>query len=192
MATLLLPRFEKFDSAPPTGGGASLRAWLNDGWALLFSHPDDFVRCEMEQDRWLTIAQRTFARHSIRPLALARPAQPLDAGWVTRVTGDAGIVLLEDASEFFGLHARRLREGIVAAGSRFVMIVDSMLVRRRTYCYNDLSRLPSPLDFVAWIKTRGARNGRTSEQRMAPCSAAVRDHAPAAMRPPARIAWATA
>jgi alkyl hydroperoxide reductase subunit AhpC len=164
---------------------------LNDGWALLFSHPDDFVRCEMEQDRWLTIARRTFAQHRVQPLALARPAQPLDAGWVTHLSGDAGIVLLEDTAEFFALHARRLREAIQAAGSRFVMIVDSMLVRRRTFSYSDIGRLPSPLDFVAWIKTLGASNGLTAE-RIAPCSASIRGHAPAATTPPARIAWLTA
>jgi hypothetical protein len=188
MATLALSQLDGLDTAR----GTPLRAWVKDGWALLFSHPDDFLRCEMEQDRWLTLVQRTFAQHGVRPLALARPAQPSDAGWVTHVTGDAATVLLEDGAERFALHARRLRAAILTAGNRFVMIVDSMLVRRRTYCYSDIDRLPSPLDFVAWIKTPDAGNGAAPGPRIAPCSAFVRGYAPAPIRPPARIAWLTA
>jgi alkyl hydroperoxide reductase subunit AhpC len=191
MATLVLPQLDGLDS-PRRTRGTSLRAWLNDGWALLFSHPDDFVRCEMEQDRWLTIARWTFAQQRVQPLALARPAQPLDAGWVTQSSGDAGIVLLEDTAELFALHARRLREAIQAAGSRFVMIVDSMLVRRRTFSYSDIARLPSPLDFVAWIKTLDASDGLTAQAAHCPVQCLHPGHAPAATTPPARIAWLTA
>lgn len=189
MATLVLPGF---DGCSGTRGsaGTSLRSWLNDGWALLFSHPDDFVRCDTEQDRWLAIAQRLFAQHRVRPLALARPAQPLDAGWVTQVTGDPALVLLEDPSEFFGRHVRRLREGIQAAGSRFVTVVDSMLMRGKTYSYCDPNQLPSPLDFLAW--TRGAREERTHASRTAGSRLAWEEHAPAANRPPATPRYVTA
>ena len=29
----------------------SLRDWLGDRWAILFSHPDDFVSYDLEMDR---------------------------------------------------------------------------------------------------------------------------------------------
>lgn len=190
MATLVLPQSSGYPL--PRTPRISLRAWLNDSWAVLFSHPDDFVECEMEQDRWLAILQRSFAEQRVRPLALSRPAQPVDAGWVTRLSGDPGLVLLEDASEYFGLHARQLREGILAAGSRFVMILDSMLVRRKTYTYSDPSRLPSPLDFLACIRTLRARSEPVAAPEPHAATMPSWDQAPAPRRSPARASWITA
>ena len=57
----------------PGAGFPSLRAWMRDCWAILFSHPDDFVSYDLEMDRWLVIARRAFADRRIQPLALASP-----------------------------------------------------------------------------------------------------------------------
>jgi hypothetical protein len=154
MATLVLadsPVVGDLDRGRPA---VSLSAWLKDGWAILFSHPDDFVRCELELDRWLTIMRRGFSAASIRPLALAKPTQPLDFGWVTQLTGDARTVLLEDPAgwrlHFADFHARRLREDVEAIGGRFVMVLDTTLRPRRVHTYSAPDRLPSPLDCVRW------------------------------------------
>jgi hypothetical protein len=54
--------------------------------AILFSHPDDFLRCELEVDRWLHLVGDAFRQARIRPLALWRRNQPLDRGWVSQLT----------------------------------------------------------------------------------------------------------
>ncbi len=164
MATLVLaghPALGSTDAA----GAASLSEWLQDDWAILFSHPDDFVRCELESDRWVTVTQSAFAAARARPLALARPYRPLDCGWVSRVNGGARLVPLGgdarlaprrgpagrwiDLADF---HAHRLQEDIEAMSERFVMIIDASLKRRRTYAYGAPEGLPSPLDFLRWVR----------------------------------------
>ncbi len=170
MATLML-------AGHPAGGNAdsigatSLSEWLQDDWAVLFSHPDDFVRCELEWDRWVTIAQSAFTAAHVRPLALATLEHPLDCGWVARLSGGAcAVPLMREACiskpqtlagrhfDFTDFHARRLQEDIEGMGERFVMIIDASLRRRRTYAYVAANTLPSPLDFVRWVRTlRDAR-----------------------------------
>ncbi len=164
MATLVLaghPALGSTDAA----GAASLSEWLEDDWAILFSHPDDFVRCELESDRWVTVVQSAFAASGARPLALARPYRPLDCGWVSRVTGDMRVVPLGDDArpatprdptrrwtDLTDFHAHRLQEDIEAMTERFVMIIDASLKRRRTYAYGAPESLPSPLDFLRWVR----------------------------------------
>ncbi len=139
------------------GTSLSLSEWLQDDWAILFSHPDDFIPSELELDRWVALARPAFAGACVRPLALARPRRPLDCGWITQLTGDARTVLLRDGSGgYFDAPddlARRLRDAIAQMDQRFVMLIDGSLKRRKTYAYQTLEHLPSPLDFVRWAST---------------------------------------
>jgi len=134
----------------------SLRAWLRESWAMLFSHPDDFVSYDLEIDRWLVITRRAFAERRILPLALASQTLDLEHSWVTQVSGDNRPVLLEDpVQQHFGpvdLQTPVLREAIEQADRRFVMIIDSALRIQRTFTYQSLSSLPSPLELLGWAE----------------------------------------
>lgn len=131
----------------------SLRTWLGDDWAILFSHPDDFVSYDFEMDRWLVIMRRAFAERRIRPLALASPTRHADTSWVTQVSGDERIVLLENPQQHFGpvdLQTPVLRESIEQSEQRFVMIIDNALRIQKTFVYRSRADLPSPLELLAW------------------------------------------
>jgi len=142
----------------------SLRAWLRGDWAILFSHPDDFVRYDLEMDRWLVVAKRAFAERGIRPIALASPTSDPERSWITQVSGDSRSVLLEDASQqYFGpvdLQTPVLREEIEQAERRFVMIIDDELRQQKMFSYATLSNLPSPLEFLGWTEALRARQHR--------------------------------
>jgi alkyl hydroperoxide reductase subunit AhpC len=142
----------------------SLQAWLRGDWAILFSHPDDFVRYDLEMDRWLVVAKRAFAERGIRPIALASPTSDPERSWITQVSGDNRSVLLEDTSQqCFGpadLQTRVLREEIEQTKRRFVMIIDDELRQQKIFNYGTLSNLPSPLEFLGWTEALRAKQHR--------------------------------
>lgn len=155
MATLVLASQGHSAAAGGETETVSLRAWLREGWAVLFSHPDDFVRCAVEMDRWLALVQRAFAATRIRPLALASPAVRAVSGWIAAVSGDLRTVLLSNPlhrhGHTFDLRAAALRADIQTLGrQRFVMVVDDGLYNRRTFTYGTLAEVPSPLEFLGW------------------------------------------
>ncbi len=162
MATLVLEAPLHPASAVAAAETVSLRAWLREGWALLFSHPDDFVRCELEMDRWLAVIQRAFAGHRVRPLALASRAASAVGGWIGAVSGDQRQVLLceapRGADRAFDPRSAALRAQIESFGQQhFVMVVDDCLYNRRTCSYSTLAEVPSPLEFLGWadaVRTR--------------------------------------
>jgi alkyl hydroperoxide reductase subunit AhpC len=178
VATLLLAAGASGDCPGTTQNltSPSLRAWLRDSWAILFSHPDDFVRYDLEMDRWLVITRRAFAERGIRPLALASQTLDPQHNWVTHVSGDNRSVLLEDlAQQHFGpvdLQTPVLREAIEQTGRRFAMIIDSALRIQRTFTYQALSNLPSPLELLGWaeaLRAKGtARPARCLHSRARP------------------------
>jgi alkyl hydroperoxide reductase subunit AhpC len=139
----------------------SLRAWLAGDWAIIFSHPDDFVRYDLEIDRWLVVTQRAFAARGIRPIALHSPALDPAGSWVAQVIGDSRTVLLEDPTQqHFGpvdLATPVLRAALEQAGQRFVMIIDSELRQQKMFSYATLSGLPSPLEFLGWAEALRAK-----------------------------------
>lgn len=168
MATLQLTAHTSSSLSSP-----SLRTWLRDGWAILFSHPDDFVSYDLEMDRWLVITRRAFAQRCVRPIALAAPALERDHSWVTQVSGDHRAVVLEDpAQQHFGwrmgppgpvdLQTPVLREAIEQPGRRFVMIIDSALRIQKTFTYQGLSNLPSPLELLGWAEALRAKQAATA------------------------------
>ena len=162
MATLLLTSYDISGAAHTAGTvqqtltSPSLRAWLRGGWAILFSHPDDFCSYDLEIDRWLIVMQQTFAERDIRPIALASPSLDPERSWVTQVTGDSRTVLLENPTQqHFGpvdLQTPVLRETIEQSGRRFVMIIDGGLRRQKVFQYDTLSNLPAPLEFLGWAE----------------------------------------
>ncbi len=161
MATLLLTHSAS-DAIQHTLRSPSLRAWLGEDWAILFSHPNDFVSYDLEMDRWVVITRRAFADRHVRPIALAaRGGGEAAHGWVTQVSGDERTVLLQDPKrEHFGpvdLQAPVLREAIEQSGGRFVMIIDNALRVHKKLAYESLSDLPSPLELLGWADALRAK-----------------------------------
>jgi hypothetical protein len=171
MATLVLEPPPSAASAEAAAETISLRAWLREGWAVLFSHPNDFVRCELEMDRWLAVIQCAFTGNRMRPLALAGRAASAASGWIGEVSGDRRHVLLSEPSSppgrSFDLRSAALRAQIESLGQqRFVMVVDEGLYNRRTFSYGTLAEVPSPLEFLGWadaVRTREPQYTRLTD-----------------------------
>jgi alkyl hydroperoxide reductase subunit AhpC len=139
----------------------SLRTWLCECWAIIFSHPEDFVPCDLEMDRWLVVVRHAFSERGIRPLGLAPPALDLDRSWVSRLnTNTCGVMLKDEARQHppaIDLRARNLCDDIASSGQRFVMIIDGALRKHRTFTYSTRLSLPSPLEFLGWADALRAR-----------------------------------
>jgi hypothetical protein len=170
VATLLLKTHELPAAGESAAEPLTLSAWLREDWAILFSHPGDFVRCELEMDRWLAVVQRAFAGCRIRPLALGS-SRMAEEGWVTQVSGDSRVVVLAPPLVVNDLppdlRAGALHQAIEGLhGRRFVMVIDSTLAPRRTFTYGGLSDVPSPLELLGWAdatRTRHVRNPALEE-----------------------------
>lgn len=156
-----------------TGSRVSLREWLDGRWAILFSHPDDFVQCELELDRWLGIVGSAFTQARICPLALPRRNCPVDQGWVSQLSGGASVVALHERAEgpfSLDFHTRRLQAEVERLEQRFAMIIDPMLRRRRTVTYGAAEQLPSPLDLIritCRLRNEAAHDSRVDHESAA-------------------------
>jgi alkyl hydroperoxide reductase subunit AhpC len=159
MATLVLANQDQIGEHEDGTESVSLRTWLREGWAVLFSHPLDFVRCDFEMDRWLAVIQGAFNGTRVRPLALAANGAVAAASWIAAVSGDSRRVVLCAASPGGrDLPATRLHSAIASlTAERFVMVVDESLGKRRTFLYDTLDQVPSPLEFLGWADAARAR-----------------------------------
>ena len=148
MATLRVCESARDGSA---GSSVSLREWLDGRWAILFSHPDDFIRCGLELDRWLDIVGNAFRQARILPLALSRRTCPIDQGWVSQLSGDDCCVSLHqrmNGQSLLDFHSCRLRACIERLDQRFAMIIDPAPCQQRTLLYGAAEEPPSPLDLL--------------------------------------------
>ena len=142
-------------SAEQLSDAASLRTWLADRWAILFSHPADFSQEEMEMDRWVSVLSRSFSGRDVAPVALARPGRVPEQSWIGRLAAldrdCAGALTLEPAAgPLADLATGALRALIARCGPRFALIIDSDLRCRRALTYRVPAELPSPLELIGW------------------------------------------
>jgi hypothetical protein len=161
MATLVLANHDPWGEREEGIESVSLRAWLREGWAVLFSHPLDFVRCDFEMDRWLAVIQGAFSGSRVRPLALAGSDAAPTASWIAAVSGDVRRALLcspAPSPRGRDLPAALLHNAIASlSAARFVMVIDESLGKRRTFVYDTLDQVPSPLEFLGWADAARAR-----------------------------------
>lgn len=152
MTTLVLLESPR-DAIPGPSSIASLREWLGEHWAILFSHPGDFDREQLERDRWIRVLERGFSQHAVRPLALAKhghDAHEASLGWLDEL-GDGCAAQLSTAmpqNAQRDLPANTLRAEILQSRARFAMIIDSDLRCRQTARYRAAIDLPSPLELL--------------------------------------------
>jgi hypothetical protein len=143
-------------SAQRVSGRISLRTWLAGRWAVLFSHPQDFVQEQLEMDRWLSVFNRSLSDHDVAAVGLARAGHNTGESRLGRLAalgGEFAAVLALDPplpGLLANLSAGALRAEIARSGSRFAMIIDPNLRCRRVLSYHLPAELPSPLDLIGW------------------------------------------
>ncbi|HUN70869.1 MAG TPA: hypothetical protein VMU52_01065 [Steroidobacteraceae bacterium] len=160
-------------------GTTALRAWLAGRWAILFSHPGDFARQEMEMDRWLAVLGGSFETCAVAPVALARAGLVHDDSWLGSLAAldrrSAAVLALEPppAGSLMEMSAITLRVDIARGGPRFAMIIDPGARCRRTLSYRPPVQLPSPLDLIGWAAALRKRDQPEERPQAmpAPCPA---------------------
>jgi hypothetical protein len=167
MATLLLTDDGWTSGDDRADDMPTLRTWLRDGWAVMFSHPDDFIAYDLESDRLLSVIRKAYADRGVRPMAVTADPLAINRGWVASVSGEMLVRLDEgDTSnkDVVDLRTRTLSEHLRSIERRFVVLVDGLLRRRKTFVYERSAGLLSPLDFLVYVdRFRTAAGGSTSE-----------------------------
>lgn len=156
-------------SAERLGDAASLRSWLEDRWAILFSHPADFTQEQMEMDRWVCVLGRSFGERGVAPVALARAGRNPEQGWLGRLAAlgqhrAAALALEPPAVPSADLATRALRALIARNGPQFAMIIDSNLRCHRALSYRLPAELPSPLELLGWAVALRKRDWPPSDR----------------------------
>lgn len=154
---------------------AMVRRWLQGRWALLFSHPDDFASDGFEADRWLMQVEQAIRSAHIAVLGLARPHEDGES-WVAQVGGAPVALRWADLRRLSGpmrTPERRLVSAVLAATTRFVLVLDDSLVLRRSYAYVDRACVPSPIE-LAWmahcLRKQTCPQGQSVSRKVDPCA----------------------
>lgn len=162
-------------SAQRVSGRVCLRTWLAERWAILFSHPQDFVQEQLEMDRWMSVLRRSFGGHDVAAVGLAGPGRNAAEGCLGRLAAlgnELAAVLALDPplpGMLLDLSASALRADITRSGPRFAMVVDPNLRCRRVLSYHQPVGLPSPLDLIGWaVALRKRDRPEESYDREAP------------------------
>lgn len=133
---------------------AMLRHWLQGRWALLFSHPGDFASYGFEADRWLVQVKEACCAAQVALLELARVRDGLHT-WVADAGGTALKVRWSDVHRLSGAvraSERRLVSTVLAATTRFVLVLDESVAPRRTYAYLENACVPSPIEMACMVQ----------------------------------------
>jgi hypothetical protein len=147
----------------------ALRVWLSERWAILFSHPCDFDREELERERWLSVLSRSFREHRVQAIALARPVHDTRAavpGWLAEL-GDgcaATLSIVPTRGAAPQICGSGLPAQISGSDSRVVIIIDPDLRCRRTLRYRAALDAPSPLELLGWAVALRERDSRRERQ----------------------------
>lgn len=163
MTTLVIPESRLETRARPRSATISLREWLDGRWAILFSHPEDFLQEQLEIDRWVSVLEHSVRAHDVRLLALAAPVRDAESGWLgqlVELAGESAAVLSLDrpqASVPTDLPASALRASIGSSGPRFAMILDSNARCRRVLSYRGRAQSLSPFDLIGWAASLRGR-----------------------------------
>ena len=137
-------------------GRVSLRTWLGERWAILFSHPQDFVQEQLEMDRWLSVLSRSCRGLDVATVVLARSGRNASESCLGRLAalgGEFAAVLALDPplpGLLADVSTGALRAEIARSGPRFAMIIDPNLRCRRVLSYRLPAELPSPLAIIGW------------------------------------------
>jgi alkyl hydroperoxide reductase subunit AhpC len=140
-----------------------LHTWLGGDWALLFSHPEDFAVQGRGRKRWLARLRGHLDVDSVRLITVKRDNKSLANGWIEELAApspagaEPQLIRVREpsfaAADALSFAARSLRGVLLAAPSRFVLIIDGELKRQKMLRYGDRSRL-SVLDLLAWTDAR--------------------------------------
>jgi alkyl hydroperoxide reductase subunit AhpC len=131
--------------------GQGLHEFLNGGWALLFSHPQDFhPGRQSDGERGSSdfeLLRNGLKVRQVRPMLVKRDSGSADPSWIGSMGEQGRLVHLKEppfnAADAVSFGARQLRGELLTRGEGFVLIVDEALRRRGVYKYpagrNDLS-----------------------------------------------------
>jgi hypothetical protein len=126
--------------------GRDLHLWLGGAWGLLFSNPEDFQLQGRGTGRWLDGLGRDFSRRGIRALAVRRDRD---------LHIDSQPVQLREpsfaAADEVSFAARALRGELLTLQSRFVLLIDGSLKRRKVLKYNADRCVISAPDLLASV-----------------------------------------